>query len=80
MDAAFVEELQRLWVQRLHVEEIAKRLHVTTADVYRFARFHRLPKRERVCVREEQDPTPEQIEERKAQIKARHMELMRSRI
>lgn len=74
-----IPELFQLWVQGLHVDEIAKRLRTTTAMVYQLKTMYRLPKRERVCHREENDPPPDEIERRKAEIKARHMAEMRAK-
>jgi hypothetical protein len=72
-----IPELFQLWVEGLHVDEIAKRLQTTPAMIYKLKALHRLPKRQRVCHRDAEDPTPEQIEERKAEIRAKHLERMR---
>jgi transposase len=75
-----IGELRALWLQGLHIKEIADRLQTTRQVVYSLKDKHKLPARPRVCVEHLADPTPEEIEERKAEIKARHMEAMRSRI
>jgi hypothetical protein len=73
-----VNDVRRLWVQGLHVRDIAKQLNVTSAVIYRLKTVHKFPRRQRVCLREGKDPTPQEIQQRAAEIRARHLERLRS--
>jgi len=74
-----IGELRALWLQGLHIKQIAERLKTTPQVVYNLKDKHKLPARPRVCVEHLEDPTPEEIEERKAEIRARHMAEMLNR-
>lgn len=72
-------QLARLWESGMHADEIAKTLGITPKRVYQLKTGWQLPPRRRVCRSELDDPTPEQIAERAAAIRQRHLEEMRAR-
>lgn len=62
-----------LWHTSLPTSEIAKKLHVTQAALQDFGRRNKLPKRAHVPRRAQSkiiDPTPEEIAERAAEVRA----------
>ena len=73
-----IEELRALWLQGLHAEDIATRLKTTVAMVHKLRNDHKMPARQRVCRQHIADPTPEEIEQRKQEIKERHFAAMRA--
>jgi transposase len=75
-----VAELFRLWHDStLRTTEVAERLGVSTVFLYTLAKRHALPRRaspppdEGFSQRRPDDPTPEQIEELKREIRERHL-------
>jgi len=72
--------LERLWADGVSYVEIAAALGVSERFVKTLKTRHKLPNRERTqFVFEQVDPTPDEIAERAAAIKARHMADMRER-
>lgn len=72
-------QLHEMWAAGDSREEIAAALGCSTSHVQELCRRHKLPRRQRP-VKEifENDPTPEQIAERAAEIRERHMAEMRA--
>ena len=72
-------KLHTLWTSGASYAEIAAVLGCSESYVHDLKVRHKLPNRQR-ATREifENDPTPEQIQERAAEIKARHMAEMRA--
>lgn len=65
--------LFRLWhmhPSQMPTSEIAKKLGVSPSFLYRCRVKHKLPDRERVYHHEDDDPTPQEIAERAAEIRA----------
>lgn len=73
-----VTQLERLWARGDTYQEIAAALGCHAQHVGELRRRHNLPPRSCKHKRTEPDPTPEQIRERAAEIKARHMAEMRA--
>ena len=71
-------QLHEMWAAGDSRDEIAAALGCSTSHVQELCRRHKLPPRQR-AVKEifESDPTPDEIERAKAEIKARHMAEMR---
>jgi hypothetical protein len=80
-----VTELFRLWHdQTLRTEQVAQHIGVSTAYLYTLAKRHGLPRRKGpppskgYSQRCPGDPTPEEIEERKRELRERHFAEMRA--
>lgn len=73
-----VPELFRQWQAGIPAREIALNLGVTAAAVQAARMQYGLPKRPRQKIWWSDDPTPEQIAERAAAIKAKNLEAMRA--
>lgn len=72
-------QLHEMWARGDSREEIAAALGCSTSHVQELCKRHRLPPRQRANKEIfENDPTPEQIAERAAEIKARHLAAMRA--
>lgn len=71
--------LHEMWARSDSNQEIAAALGCSESHVNTLARRHGLPRRQRP-IKEifENDPTPNEIERLKAEIKARHMAEMRA--
>lgn len=72
-----------LWNGNLPTSKIAKKLDVTTSAVQDFARRHHFPKRSHIERRRPSkivDPTPEEIAERAAEVRARRTERENARL
>lgn len=66
-------EVLALWHTSLHTDEIAKKLRVSVNVLTDFSRRNKLPKRTHVPRRSKSkivDPTPEEIAERAAEVRA----------
>jgi hypothetical protein len=73
-----VSELKRLWAAGKTHQEIAAALGCSEIYVAQLRQRHNLPMRRRVQHGpKDVDPTPEEIAERKAEIRARHLEALR---
>lgn len=68
-----VPELWQLWASGASYSEIAARLGCTESFVHKLKDRHKLPNRERRGARPRVDPTPEELERLKAEVRARHM-------
>jgi len=77
-------DVLRWWHGELPTEEIAKKLKVTHAALQEFARRNKLPRRTHVPRRSPNtkivDPTPEEIAERAAEVRARRTEAENERL
>lgn len=73
-----VVQLERLWARGDTYQEIAAALGCRAQHVGELRRRHNLPARSCKHKRTEPDPTPQQIEQRAARIKARNIEKMRT--
>lgn len=73
-------DLQDMYFSGMKIQDIAAHFKVACSTITKYIAAHRIPKRGRIqkCGSKTQDPTPEEIEERKAELKRRHMEYMRS--
>lgn len=74
-----VEKLKKLWNDGLTHMEIANALGCQVPYVSQLRERHKLPPRRRAyhAPKEWNDPTPEQIEERKRELRERHLAEMR---
>lgn len=73
------EQLHQMWASGVSNADIAAALGCSESFVTKLARRHRLPRRQKPPKEIfENDPTPEQIAERAAEIRARHMAEMRA--
>lgn len=71
--------LYRLWADlSLSRAEVAHRLGISHSRLGLLARTHKLPKRPRVNNRIDIDPTPQEIRERKREMRRKHFALRRS--
>lgn len=68
-----VPELFRLWAGGASYKTIAASLGVTESYVHKLKDRHKLPNRERKQGKPTADPTDEEYEARKAEVKARHL-------
>jgi hypothetical protein len=68
-----VTELFRLWAGGASYSQIAACLGVTESYVHKLKDRHKLPNRPRVYSAPTDDPTPEEIEQRKAEVRAAHL-------
>lgn len=71
------------WHGNLPTSDIAKKLHVTAAALQDFARRNKLPRRDHVPRKKPApmiDPTPEEIAERAAEIRARRTDSENNRL
>lgn len=68
MTAYDIDLLRRLWHDNVHVSEIAARLGCGCELVYQLRLRHGLPARTKVRVSKNADPTPEEIEQRLAEV------------
>jgi DNA-binding CsgD family transcriptional regulator len=67
-------EIHRLWVQRVPTQEIADRCGVSIGTMYSYAHRMKLPRRPKVAKESSKlDPSPDEIERMKAELKARHI-------
>jgi len=73
-----VEHLRKLWARGDTYQEIAAALGCKATSIDDLKKRHGLPNRGRRQGRPVADPTPEQIEERKAALRERHMAEMRA--
>jgi hypothetical protein len=73
-----VVQLERLWARGDTYQEIAAALGCQAKHVGELRRRHNLQPRSCKHKRSEPDPTPEQIEQRAALIKARNIQRMRT--
>lgn len=73
-----VTQLERLWARGDTYQEIAAALGCRAQHVGELRRRHNLPPRSCKHVRSEADPTPAQIAERAARIRAKNLEAMRA--
>ena len=73
-------ELHRLWVGGASYDEIAAALGCASSYIGRLRERHKLPPRSVPVARRKprEDPTPEEVEQRKAEIRERNMAKMRS--
>jgi len=72
-------QLHEMWARGDSREEIAAALGCSTSHLQELCKRHKLPPRQRANKEIfENDPTPDDIERMKAEIKARHMEEMRA--
>jgi hypothetical protein len=67
-----VPELFRLWAGGASYSQIAACLGVTESYVHKLKDRHKLPNRPRSYSAPTDDPTPEEIEKRKAEVRAAH--------
>lgn len=68
-----VPDLWQLWASGASYSEIAARLGCTESFVHKLKDRHKLPNRPRRQARPRVDPTPEELEQLKAEVKARHL-------
>ena len=73
-----VAQLERLWARGDTYQEIAAALGCRAQHVGELRRRHKLPPRSCKHVRSEKDPTPEQIAERAAVLREKHLAQMRA--
>jgi hypothetical protein len=75
-----IEKLKKLWDKGLTHIEIADALGCPTAYVAQLRERHKLPPRRRAYhgPKEWNDPTPAEIEERKRELRERHLAEMRA--
>jgi transposase-like protein len=66
--------LTQLWAAGETCEAIGKRFGVAASTVHSWARKYKLPRRERPMKHREVDPTLEEIERLKAELKRLHIE------
>lgn len=74
-------DLQRLfamWTAGATKQQIAVAFGVSTSTVQRWQVQHKLPRREYVAPPVVADPTPEELEQRKAAMWRRHLEQLRA--
>ena len=71
------EAIEALWNQELTMREIGERLGCSEATAARIARDYRLPKKITVQKPVVGDPTPDEIERLKAELKQKHIESRR---
>jgi hypothetical protein len=67
-----VTDLFRLWAGGASYSEIAACLGVTESFIHKLKERHKLPNRPRQYAAPTNDPTPDEIEERKAEVRAAH--------
>jgi hypothetical protein len=73
------EKLKKLWNKGLTHSEIAESLGCPVAYVAQLRERHKLPPRRRAYYApKERDPTPAEIEERKRELRERHLAEMRA--
>ena len=77
-NAYSVPELFRLWAGGASYKEIAASLGVSESYVHKLKDRHKLPNRARKQGKPTVDPTPEEIETRAAEARARHLARRRS--
>ena len=65
--------LHQLWVAGHTFEAMAKRFGVTVGTIYKWSKRYKLPKRAKPGTQPVADPTPDEIERMKAELKRRHM-------
>jgi transposase len=70
-EQAFI--LHQMWMAGETCEAIGKRLGVSTSTAHKLAQRYKLPKRPKPMRTKTVDPTPEEIEIRKAECRAKHM-------
>lgn len=72
-------QLHEMWASGVSCKEIAAALGCSLSHVTELARRHQLPRRQRP-VKEifASDPTPDEIEQRKREIRERHLAEMRA--
>jgi len=66
--------LHQMWTAGETAEAIGKRFGVSASTVCNWAQKYKLPKRERPQKNKPADPTLEEIERLKAELKAKHIE------
>lgn len=72
--------LRLLWDDcEVPLQDISERLGVSHDTIYKYAKVLQLPRRPRAVRRSDDDPTPEQIEERAAVIRAKWTDAERER-
>lgn len=71
-----VAELHRLWASGASYTEIAAALGCAESYVQKLKSRHKLPHKPREYAAPTGDPTPDEIDRLKAEIKARHMQAM----
>lgn len=65
--------LHEMWCAGASAEDIGRRFGVSTSTVYKWAAQYKLPARAKPQQAERGNPTPEQIAERAAECRAKHM-------
>lgn len=65
--------LHQMWMDGKTYEEIGKRFGVAASTIYWWSRQYKLPKRPKPMKSKSPDPTPEEIAERAAECRARHL-------
>jgi transposase len=66
--------LTQLWMAGETCEAIGKRFGVSSSTVHKWSQQYKLPRRERPEPHRAADPTPDEIERLKAELKRRHIE------
>lgn len=65
--------LTQMWMAGETAEAIGNRFGVSGSTVYKWVEKYKLPDRKRTACKPVYDPSPEEIERMKAEIKARHI-------
>ncbi len=73
-----VPELFRLWSDGVTMDEIAEHFGVSRTAIRSWRQRHKLPPRRSRFARVEIDPTPDEIEQRKLEVRERHLAAMRA--
>ena len=66
--------LHQMWMAGETCEAIGKRFGVSDSTIHKWSQLYKLPKRQRPMAHREVDPTPEEIERLKAELKRKHIE------
>ena len=66
--------LHRMWVEGETLEAIGRRFGVGMSTISRWSRQYKLPARPKPMKTRSVDPTPEEIERLKAELRARHIQ------
>lgn len=73
-----VPELFRLWTAGLTMDDIAGEFGVSRTVIRAWRQRYKLPPRRSRFARVEVDPTPDELEQRKREIRERHLAEMRA--
>jgi hypothetical protein len=72
------EEFQKLWESKMHARDIAAHFGVTRSFVYDARKKFGLEERDSVRFDSVPDPTPQEIRDRKRELRRRHFAMKRA--